>query len=116
VTGILFGLAPALQCTNLDLATALKETRTTQPRARHSLLPVSVMQLLVVGQIAISLALLIAAGLFVRTLSNLQSVNLGFNQETFFCSRSTLASRDIRTPISLSFTKVSGNGWLRSQE
>ncbi len=36
---------------------------------------------LVVSQIAISLLLLVAAGLFVRTLSNLQSVQLGFNRE-----------------------------------
>ena len=33
------------------------------------------------GQIAISLVMLVAAGLFVRTLSNLQSIELGFNRE-----------------------------------
>jgi macrolide transport system ATP-binding/permease protein len=81
LTGVLFGLAPALQGTNLDLATALKETRMTQARTRHSFLPVSVSQILVAGQIALSLLMLVAAGLFVRTLSNLQSVPLGFNRE-----------------------------------
>jgi predicted permease len=81
LTGILFGLAPALQSTKLDLATVLKETRATQPRVRRSLVPIAVAQILVVGQIAISLLLLVAAGLFVRTLSYLQAVNLGFNQE-----------------------------------
>ena len=81
LTGVLFGLAPALQSTDLDLATALKETRGMQPRSRHSFWPVSVTQMLVVGQIAISLLMLVAAGLFLRTLSNLQSVSLGFNQE-----------------------------------
>jgi macrolide transport system ATP-binding/permease protein len=80
LTGILFGLAPAFQSTKLDLATALKETRATGPRTRNSS-PVSVTQVLVIGQIAISLLLLVAAGLFVRTLTNLQSVNLGFNRE-----------------------------------
>jgi len=81
VTGILFGLAPALHGTGLDLATALKETRASQPRTRRSFLRVSVTQALVVGQMAISLLMLVAAGLFVRTLSNLQSVSLGFNPE-----------------------------------
>jgi predicted permease len=81
VTGILFGLVPALQCTKLDLVTALKETRAAQPRSRHSFLPIGTTQFLVIGQVAISLLLLITAGLFVRTLSNLQSVNLGFNRE-----------------------------------
>ena len=81
VTGVLFGLAPALQSTRVDVAPALKETRASQPHTRHSLLRMSVSRLLVVGQIAISLLLLVAAGLFVRTLSNLQSVELGFNRE-----------------------------------
>ena len=81
LTGLLFGLAPALQSTDLNLAETLKETRTVQARARRSVWPFSATQVLVVGQIAISLLMLVAAGLFVRTLSNLQSVNLGFNRE-----------------------------------
>jgi macrolide transport system ATP-binding/permease protein len=81
VTGILFGLVPALQCTKVDLVTALKETRATQPHTRHSFLPISTTQFLLIPQLAISLLLLITAGLFVRTLSNLGSVNLGFNRE-----------------------------------
>ncbi len=81
LTGVLFGLAPAMQSTHVDLASALKETRASQPRARHSFWRISVSQILVVGQIAISLLMLVAAGLFVRTLSNLQSVELGFNRE-----------------------------------
>src|SRR5262249_18454541 len=50
-------------------------------RLRATLLRVSVTRTLVVGQIAISLLLLVAAGLFARTLSNLHSVPLGFNRE-----------------------------------
>ena len=95
VTGVLFGLVPALQSTKLDLVTALKETRwqETRPRPRHGfsgtrfnaasilagLRSISLSRVLVAGQIAISLLILVAAGLFVRTLSNLESVNLGFN-------------------------------------
>jgi macrolide transport system ATP-binding/permease protein len=80
LTGVLFGLAPAMQSTRLDMAPALKETRACRPHSRHSFWRISVSEVLVVGQIAISL-LLVAAGLFVRTLSNLQSVELGFNRE-----------------------------------
>ena len=87
VTGILFGLVPALQATQMDLASALKESRTGQPRIRRSPWRISVSQILVVGQIAITLLMLIAAGLFVRTLSNLQSVNLGFNRENLLLFR-----------------------------
>ena len=46
----------------------------------------NVTQTLVVVQVAISLLLLVTAGLFVRTLSNLQSIDVGFNRETCCCS------------------------------
>ena len=81
LTGLLFGLIPALQSTRMDIVSALKETRAGQPHAKPSGWPVSVSQILVVGQIATTLLMLVAAGLFVRTLKNLQSVNLGFNRE-----------------------------------
>jgi len=81
LTGVLFGLAPAIQSTRVDVMPALKETRAGQTGARRSLWRVSLSQVLVSGQIAISLLMLVAAGLFVRTLSNLQSVDLGFNRE-----------------------------------
>jgi macrolide transport system ATP-binding/permease protein len=80
VTGVVFGLVPALQSTKLDLVSSLKETRSGESRA-HSSWRISISQVLVVGQIAVSLLMLVAAGLFVRTLSNLQSVSLGFNRE-----------------------------------
>jgi predicted permease len=81
LTGVLFGIIPAIQSTHVDIAPALKVTRASQPRAQHSFQRIRVSQMLVVGQIAIALLLLVAAGLFVRTLSNLQSVELGFNRE-----------------------------------
>ena len=81
-TGMLFGLAPALQATRVDLISALKQTRTgEQPARMHFRLRVGLSQTLAVAQIAISLLLLIAAGLFLRTLTNLGSVALGFNRE-----------------------------------
>jgi len=82
VTGVVFGLAPALQSTRLDLVSALKQTRSGEQRTRlHRWMPVSLNQALATLQIAMSALLLIAAGLFVRSLSNLNSVSLGFNRE-----------------------------------
>jgi len=81
LTGTLFGLAPALQSTKLDVITALKESRTGQALNRHGLRRFSLGQALVVAQVGLSLLLLVGAGLFVRTLSNLQSIQLGFERE-----------------------------------
>ena len=82
LTGVLFGLAPALQSTKVDLVAALKQTRAGEAKRRFGAwLKVSLSQALVVTQIAVSLLLLVAAGLFARTLSKLNSVELGFNRE-----------------------------------
>jgi predicted permease len=79
ITGVLFGLAPALQATRVDVMPVLKESRAPESRGRR--LPFSASQALVIAQIAISLVLVAAAGLFVRSLSNLQSLNMGFSRE-----------------------------------
>jgi macrolide transport system ATP-binding/permease protein len=83
-TGMVFGLAPAIQSTNVNLTPALKETRADSPRGPGNRigLRIGLSQVLVASQIAISLLLVMAAGLFGRTLSNLQSVELGFNRES----------------------------------
>jgi len=75
LTGVLFGLAPAWRATRLDLAATLKQScRATGAVSRLS-------KGLIIAQVALSLLLLVGAGLFLRTLDNLQRVNLGFNQE-----------------------------------
>jgi macrolide transport system ATP-binding/permease protein len=77
-TGVLFGLAPALHSTRLDLMSVVKESRTGDER-RQSLFSLS--RVLIVAQIAITLLIVISAGLFARTLSNLGSIQLGFNAD-----------------------------------
>ena len=81
--GVLFGIVPALQSTRPALIPALKDPRAGQarPRTRAGMRFLNVTQTLVVLQVAISLLLLVTAGLFVRTLSNLHSIEVGFNRD-----------------------------------
>ncbi len=74
VCGLLFGLAPAIQSTRRDVMPALKNGRGGGPRHRAQ-------HVLVVAQIAMSFLILVAAGLFVRTLDKLHSVQLGYARE-----------------------------------
>jgi len=76
VTGVLFGLVPALQATKPDLVPALKDAA-SQSGVRRSLLRSG----LVVAQISVSLLLLIAAGLTLKALQRLRAMNPGFNPE-----------------------------------
>jgi predicted permease len=81
--GMLFGLVPALQSTRPALAPSLNERTATESAARlaRGIPRLRLTQVLVVTQIGISLLLLVAAGLFVRTLSNLNSIPLGYNRD-----------------------------------
>ena len=81
LTGTLFGLAPALQAASVDVQSALKELRLGQQRSRGHY-GISISRLLVVAQIALSLLLLVAAGLFVRTLERMRGIDLGFRPES----------------------------------
>jgi predicted permease len=74
VTGIVFGIAPALRATSLNVSAALKETSRSIAGSRSMLT-----RALLVLQVGVSLVLLIAASLFLRTLNNLQHVDVGFN-------------------------------------
>ena len=75
ITGVVFGLAPAIQSTKPNLTDALKSTRNNTRSSRPYL-----RNLLVIGQVAVSLVLLIGAGLLVRGLQQAQSTDLGFQQ------------------------------------
>ena len=79
LAALLFGTLPAWRATRVNLAPALKDGATAgtggSPRLRLS-------RLLVSAQVALSLLLLVGAGLFVRTLSHLSAVDLGFRPES----------------------------------
>jgi predicted permease len=77
LTGLLFGSAPALQATRPDLIPALKNETAVEASGTR----LSLGRFLVAGQVALSLLLLIAAGLFIRTLVNLRNLNLGFRTD-----------------------------------
>ena len=80
LTGILFGLAPAFRSTRLSLAPALKENAATLPAGEmHAGRPIHLGKALVVVQVALSMIVLIGAGLLVRTLQNLRDINPGFD-------------------------------------
>jgi predicted lysophospholipase L1 biosynthesis ABC-type transport system permease subunit len=76
LTGLLFGLAPALRATSAGPGLALKGGEGTSSGSGGRLAPT-----LVAGQVAWSLLLLIGAGLFIRTLRNLQAIDPGFRHE-----------------------------------
>jgi len=75
VTGVIFGLVPALQATRLQAVPSAPHS--VGARASRILLP----HLLVTGQMALSVVLLVGAGLLVRTLQNLHEFNPGFDSE-----------------------------------
>ena len=82
LSGILFGLSPALRSTQMELTPALKESAGDMSAGarRKSGVRLGLAEGLIVTQVSLSLVLLVGAGLFVRTLVSLQSVNVGFNE------------------------------------
>ncbi|MEK6301913.1 MAG: ABC transporter permease [Acidobacteriota bacterium] len=77
LTGIIFGLAPAVRAARPDLVPALKDQFSPDQHVRRF----SARNLLVVGQVALSLVLLIAAGLFLRSLKQAQTIDPGFDAQ-----------------------------------
>ena len=77
LTGLIFGLLPALRATDLDLTPALKDAGRSSTAIGRSWLSRG----LVVVQVSVSVLLLIGAGLLIRTLRNLQHVDIGFNAQ-----------------------------------
>jgi predicted permease len=77
LTGLLFGIVPAFQSTRPALAPTLKDQAGSVLGGGH----VRVRKALVISQVTLSLLLLIAAGLFIRSLNGLMTIDLGFRRE-----------------------------------
>ena len=100
LTAILFGLIPGLRSTRLEITSALKSapagrTRQTMP------FRMSLSSLLVSAQVAISMILLVAAGLFVQSLRKLGEVNLGYDRESLLLFRVDAAPAGLKGPALL---------------
>jgi len=94
LSGVFFGLAPALQGTRIDLHRTMKDgARGTPARAGRRL-----NDAFVVSQFALSLMLLIGAGLLLRSLRNLLEVDPGFRPENVLVARISLPSPAYREP------------------
>lgn len=78
ISGVIFGLAPALQATRPVLVDRLKEAPGMAGRAR-AWLPFTTRQLLVVSEVALALVLLAGSGLMIRSLGNLLAIDPGFD-------------------------------------
>jgi len=101
LSAILFGLIPALRATRLDLSPILKSTAngTGEPGSRR----LTTGKVLVVAQVAISLILLVAAGLFVHSLSKLGEVKLGYKPESLLLFQVDGTAGGYQGPANLRF-------------
>jgi macrolide transport system ATP-binding/permease protein len=100
-TGILFGVAPALQASRPGLVSALKDAAAEDERVA----PFDLKKVLVVAEVGLSLLLLIAAGLFVRSLQSAQAIDPGFD-----------AARLVSAPLTINllrYTRVQGREFYR---
>lgn len=93
LTGIVVGVVPALRSTASELAGRLR----SGPRSTEGAHGVRLRSVLVVGQIAVSLALLVGAGLLTRTIAALGSTELGFEPRSLFTATVQIQEADHAT-------------------
>jgi predicted permease len=80
LTGIIFGVAPTFRSARVDLTPALKEGERSSASSGHAGRKwLSIGNALVVAQVALAIVILVGAGLLVRTLQNLRSIDVGFD-------------------------------------
>ena len=90
VTGVAFGLAPALKATRITLTPALRGEGDTPATSRRAF---TLKNLLVVSQVALSCVLLVGAGVFLQWLATLETADVGFRVDGLRSSRRTPVSR-----------------------
>ena len=95
VTGLLFGLAPALQASKPDLNKALKENSGRNPGSFQGN---SLRNLLVVSEVAVALLLLVGAGLMTKSFFRLQQVDPGFEPANLLSMNIALPTSKYRGP------------------
>jgi putative ABC transport system permease protein len=93
VTGVIFGLAPAARASRLDLRSGLGSGSRAASGGLASLRKLGAQQLLVVGEVALALVLLLGAGLLSRSLAHLLDVNPGFRAQDALLARLELPDR-----------------------
>jgi predicted permease len=96
LTALLFGTLPAFRATGLEFTPALKDGRGSSQVSTRGALARS----LIVGQVAMSVLLLVVAGLFVRSLIHLASIDMGFDKHNalIFSLDSSTANLPHKTP------------------
>lgn len=105
LTAILFGLLPALRSTRPEITSALKSALGGKT-GRRTPFRLSLGSLLVSAQAAFSMILLVAAGLFVRSLTKLGEVNLGYDRESLLLFRVDAAPAGLTGPALIQFQRV----------
>ena len=90
LTGVLFGLAPAMQSSRFSISTVLKDDQLAFAGKSR---PSRSRRFLIVGQVAASLLLLIGAGLMLRSLGNIRPTRLGFANDNFLVASLSLDER-----------------------
>ena len=88
ITGLIFGLAPALQASRIDLNERLKEAGRSAGGASHN----RVRSLMMVSEIALSFMLLVGAGLLIKSFMHLRDVSPGFNPANVLSVRVAIPS------------------------
>src|SRR6185503_15825075 len=104
VTGIVFGLAPALRASRVDLNGVLKEGGRNSGSGSHH----RVRNLFVVIEVALSLVLLIGAGLLVRSYQQILNASPGFNAQNVLSFRLSLPNAKYKGPAVTNFYRQLG--------
>jgi predicted permease len=97
VTGLVFGLLPALQVSRIDLNSTLKEGSSRSATGRHH----HTRNALVVAETALALVLLVGAALLIRTFASLRSVEAGFDPARVLSFETSLGGTKYRTSASM---------------